>query len=221
MLPPPPVLAPPDGTDVAVTSGVGVGDGDTVAVTTTVRVEAGVGVHGVLDTFSLGFGVHGVLDGFGLHGFLVRSAATLGFGLHGFVVRTALVLVTGRHGSCVFLAGPAPGPAFTCPAPGPAPGTAADPPPGAPEPAPQLPFPVCSPRSLPSQWPATETFGLAAAADSVLACAAVPVAIKAVTPMAKQPAVTRILPAIPAPPWRGLNPARPIRSCKYAISKQQ
>lgn len=62
------------------------------------------------------------------------------------------------------------------------------------QPLPSSPFP------LPLPCPATETLALVLAVDSVLACAAVPVTINAVTPMAKQPAVTRIRPAIPAPP---------------------
>jgi hypothetical protein len=68
-------------------------------------------------------------------------------------------------------------------------------------------FQLLSSSPFPLPWPATETLALVLAVDSVLACAAVPDAINAVTPMAKQPAATRIRPAIPTPPLQDC-PAR-------------
>jgi hypothetical protein len=66
-------------------------------------------------------------------------------------------------------------------------------------------FDWSSPVPLPLPWPETETLAAEPATDSVLACAAVPEASSAAVPIAKQPAVKRMRPAIPAPPSRDFS----------------
>src|ERR1700761_3335663 len=186
MLPPPPVLAPP----------VGRVDGDGEMVATGVTVGVGVGV-------ALGVGLHGfffdaVVASVFLQGFFFDVAAAVGtFFLHGVFVGVGLgdqelsspPLLPQLDRSSPELDRSSPELDRSSPE--------------LDQPSPEL--DLSSPGPPPLPWPETETLAAVLATDSVLACAAVPEASNAAAPTAKQPAVKRMRPAIPAPPSRDFS----------------
>src|ERR1700761_7472237 len=178
LLPPPLMLPPPP----VLAPPVGRVDGDGEMVATGVTVGVGVGV-------ALGVGLHGfffdaVVASVFLQGFFFDvAAAVMTFFLHGVFVGVGL--------GDQELSSPPLLPQLDRSSP------------ELDRPSPEL--DLSSPGPPPLPWPETETLAAVLATDSVLACAAVPEASNAAAPTAKQPAVKRMRPALPAPPSRDFS----------------